>query len=90
MSGRPDSSSNLGGIGGQSEQSLQVANLANHTHGYVRTYTQYTGTGGSWGHTGGTTYTDGLERTTTSASGSGQAFSIMPPYIRMVAHVRAG
>lgn len=92
------SSSNFGGVGGAAEVALTEAQGPRHKH----TRILLAGNGSSpvhwgdmaqynvhnaWGYTygaGGVNYLD------TNYAGQGEPHNNMPPYIRAVAHIRAG
>ena len=88
-----DSSSNLGQTGGADTHTLTVAELPVHTPkmgiNYLAVYgstdagqSKVTGTRIDIGGTG-------TKVVTGSTIGSGAAFSLMPPYIKVFAHIRA-
>ena len=69
---------------------MTTAELPAHSHSTRSYSTNYMGAGkGTWGASGDQ-YADSSAYTNTGSTGGGSAFSILPPYIRGCAHVRAG
>ena len=90
MFGRPDSSSNFATVGGEATHQLTKAELPNVSIGLGATAIQsmasirVTDAGAQWYRMG----TAVVE--TTQPLGNGESHNNMPPYARMIVHVRAG
>lgn len=94
MSGRPDSSSNFAEVGGSDKQTVGIDNLPPHSH-----VQKIAGIGGTESRAilsdGGypmwsTTAASANASIDTFSVGDGQPLSILNPYARVCAHVRAG